>query len=111
MSVSYFVFYQGSADCPEEFLSYYRNHHVPILLTFPGIEAVRLHTGASWSDPKGVSAAGFFLVAQMIFPDTDTLDRALISPQRAAAREDFHRFPRFNGSVLHQAMRTEEALL
>jgi hypothetical protein len=40
----------------------------------------------------------------MQFDSADDLDAALRSPMRRLAREDFQRFPAFNGDVTHEAM-------
>jgi hypothetical protein len=51
-----------------------------------------------------VQPAGSLLLAQMVFDSTQTLDVALHSAARREAREDFHRFPQFDGEVTHEAM-------
>jgi uncharacterized protein (TIGR02118 family) len=107
MAVSYFVFYQGRAEHPTEFVDHYRNIHVPILSTWPGIESVRLHTPIDWSDAEPVRKAGFALAAEMTFPSVDQFQHALRSKERMEARRDFERFPRFIGDVFHQAMASE----
>ncbi len=81
MSVSYFVRYEGEAESPAEFLDYYRERHVPILMRFPGIRRIVLHTPVAWQDE---------------------------SEARSAARGDFGNFPPFRGLVFHQAARSEE---
>ena len=108
MSVSYFVRYEGQAESPEAFLSYYRDHHAPILTRFPGLRRIVLHTPISWHDPFPVKPDRFELLAQMVFDTKDDLDRALQSEARALARDDFARFPPFHGLVYHQATISEE---
>ena len=108
MSVSYFVRYEGTAENPDVFLRYYREHHAPILARFPGIRGIVLHTPMEWRDRFPVHADRFALVAQMIFDSAEDLDRALESEARAEARADFARFPSFTGSVYHQAANSEE---
>jgi uncharacterized protein (TIGR02118 family) len=110
VSVSYFVRYEGSAENGAEFLRYYREQHAPILARFPGIRGIVLHTPVQWHDPFPVKPDRFMLVAQMIFDSAEDLDRALASEARAEAREDFARFPRFEGAVFHQAVVSEEVL-
>ncbi len=107
MSVSYFVRYQGAAENPRRFTDYYRQEHAAILKQFPGIEALTLHTPQDSSDPYPVNPGGVCLLAQMQFESSTALDAALRSPARAAAREDFARFPAFAGEVFHQAMQKE----
>ena len=50
------------------------------------------------------AARGSVLLAQMVFDSPGDLDAALRSPARAQARDDFHRFPPFEGEVTHEAM-------
>lgn len=108
MSVSYFVFYRGQAEKPEAFIDHYRNIHVPILSTWPGIESIRLHTPLDWSDTHPVRKAGIALAAEMTFRTVVEFQQALRSEERMAARRDFKRFPRFVGDVFHQAMASEK---
>ncbi len=108
MSVSYFVRYEGTAEDSGEFLRYYRERHAPILARFPGIRGIVLHTPVEWRDRFPVNADRFMLVAQMIFDTAEDLNRALQSDARAEAREDFARFPQFEGTVFHQAVVSEE---
>jgi len=109
MSVSYFVRYDiRSRDLPA-FLSYYRDQHVRVLSSWPGLRRVLLHTAAEWTDPSPVNRGTSVLLAQMEFDSVESLNRALASPQRAEARRDFERFPPFEGTVTHQAMQTVEA--
>jgi len=108
MSVSYFVRYEGCAADPQRFLDYYREEHAAILKRFPGIQTLKLHTPTPWVDPFPVNAGEVTLLAQMIFDSPAALDAALASKARAAARDDFGRFPQFEGAVLHQAMLEEK---
>jgi uncharacterized protein (TIGR02118 family) len=110
MSVSYFVRYEGFAENGAEFLRYYRERHAPILARFPKIRAVVLHSPVEWHDAFPVKPDRFMMVAQMIFDTAEDLNRALQSDARAEAREDFARFPRFEGAVYHQAVVSEEAM-
>jgi uncharacterized protein (TIGR02118 family) len=108
MSVSYFVFYRGQAEDAGKFVDHYRNVHVPILSTWPGIQSVSMHLPLQWDDSQPVRNAGLALAAQMTFADRDALQRALASEPRQAARRDFGQFPRFVGDVFHQAMKSEQ---
>jgi hypothetical protein len=67
-----------------------------------------LHTPVEWHDPVPVNRGKAVLMAQLTFEDHQSLQKALASPERAAAREDFKRFMTFEGTVTHQAMRSEE---
>lgn len=102
--VSYFVSYRGTTPDPEAFLARYRGEHARLLAGFPGVRSLILHTPAGWNDPFPVTHGGRLLLAQMSFDSGTALDAALASEARARAREDFKRFPPFEGSVTHQAM-------
>ena len=108
MSVSYFVRYDIDSPQLDEFLSYYRKHHVPVLARWPGMKRIVLHTAADWRDPSPVNRGKTVLLAQMEFESQQALDAALASPGRAEARQDFQRFPPYKGTVTHQAMQSDE---
>lgn len=107
MTVSYFVRYDGAPADPAAFERHYAGPHAEILRAFPGIGSLVLHRPIDWRDPAPVNRGGSCLLAQMIFPSAGALMRALASDARLRAREDFSNFPAFEGSVTHQAMRTE----
>ena len=110
MTTSYFVLYSGQAPEPEAFVERYRRVHVPILARWPGIRGITLHTPVAWADTQTVRPSGLALAAQMSFDDVAALQAALASSERAEARADFHRFPPFNGDILHQATHSERLL-
>jgi uncharacterized protein (TIGR02118 family) len=105
--VSYFVRYRGNASDPAEFAAYYTQHHAQILRRFPGITSLILHLPLPSADPYPVNPGGSFMLAQMAFADAASLNRSLQSEARREAREDFARFPRFEGEVTHEAMRQQ----
>ena len=109
MSVSYFVRYDIDSPRIDEFISYYREHHVPVLARWPGMKRVVLHTRLDWQDPSPVNRGRSVLLAQMEFESAQALNAALASEGRAEARRDFARFPPFEGTVTHQAMQSDEA--
>src|SRR5438552_3301239 len=102
--ISYFVRYRGSAPDPEQFRRYYETRHAGILRSFPNIRSLTLHAPSEWHDPFPVRPAGTLLLAQMVFDTQADLDAALRSPARRDARDDFGRFPPFDGEVTHEAM-------
>jgi uncharacterized protein (TIGR02118 family) len=106
--ISYFVRYDGSAADPEEFLGRYRTQHADILREFEGIQGLVLHTPARWQDSFDITAGRSSLVAQMTFDSETALTAALQSPARMKARDDFRKFPDFEGVVTHQAMKSEK---
>ncbi len=107
MSVSYFVRYSGRAPDEGAFVEHYRTRHAALLGQLPGLRSLVLHRPLAWRDPFPVTPDGTLLLAQMSFDDGAALDRALASQARAAARDDFANFPPFEGTVSHQALRSE----
>ena len=61
------------------------------------------------TDPFAVRRGETFLLAQMQFDSAGDLDAALRSEARRRARDDFHRFPPFDGDVTHEAMSSKVA--
>lgn len=57
----------------------YREEHIPLVHGLPGLERFTL------SKPRALSGDAPFLVAELWFPDADTLRTALKSEQMAAA--------------------------
>ena len=108
MSVSYFVRYDIEASDRDAFIRRYREVHVPLVSRWPGLRRIVLHTPLSWRDPFPVNAGKAVLMAQLEFDDEATMNAALASRERAEAREDLSRFPRYEGTVVHQAMAQEE---
>ncbi len=104
MSVSYFVFYQGTTEQPAEFVKYYKTEHASFLLDFPGIEDLIIHEEVEWADGQNIVGGSFLLVVEMVFSDIPSLERAISSPARQRAREDFDNFPAWDGKIWHQAM-------
>ena len=108
MSVSYFVRYEIAAPDLEKFLDRYRKIHVPLVATWPGLRRMVMHTPVEWKDPFPVNRGKAVLMAQLEFDSEAAMNKAFASPERAAARDDFKRFMTFEGTVTHQAMRSEE---
>jgi uncharacterized protein (TIGR02118 family) len=102
--VSYFIRYRGTAPDPHGFTTYYETQHAAVLKRFPGIRSLVLHSPTPWHDPCPVRPAGSLLLAQMVFDSPQALDAALNSAARREAREDFLRFPPFDGEVTHEGM-------
>ena len=105
--VSYFVRYRGHARDPQAFAAYYRERHAAILKDFPGIDSLIMHAPVPFHDPFPVRPAKTMLLAQMTFASPAALDAALHSDARRLAREDFAKFPAFDGEVVHEALAAE----
>lgn len=108
MSVSYFVRYDITAPELEGFLERYKKVHVPLVAGWPGLQRMIIHTPVDWKDPFPVNRGKAVLMAQLEFASEEAMNKAFASPERAAAREDFKRFMTFEGTVTHQAMRSEQ---
>jgi len=104
------VFYQGEAADNAAFVERYKTVHVPLLEKFPRILDVRVHEPIGMTDAHPVDRGGFLLVCEMVFANAGDLERALASPERAAARVDFKKFPEFHGHIWHQAMQTRGSM-
>jgi len=108
MSVSYFVRYDIAVPDLAAFVERYKKVHVPLVARWPGLRKMTIHTATDWKDPFPVNKGKAVLLAQLEFANEDDLRKAFQSPERAAAREDFRKFMTFEGTVVHQAMVTEE---
>jgi uncharacterized protein (TIGR02118 family) len=108
VSVSYFVRYDIAAPDLDGFLERYRKVHVPLVAKWPGLQRMVIHTPVDWKDPFPVNRGKAVLMAQLEFETEEAMNQAFASRERAAARDDFKRFMTFEGTVTHQAMRSEE---
>jgi uncharacterized protein (TIGR02118 family) len=108
VSISYFVRYDIAVPDLEAFIERYRKVHVPLVAKWPGLQRMVLHTPQAWADPSPVNKGRAVLMAQLVFESEAAMKRAFASPERAEAREDFKRFMTFEGTVTHQAMRSED---
>jgi len=108
MSVSYFVRYDIEVAELDAFLRRYREVHVPLVSTWPGLRRMVLHTPLAWRDPFPVNAGKAVLMAQLEFDSEKALNEALATRERAVARDDFQQFAKFEGKVIHQAMAQDE---
>lgn len=108
MSVSYFVRYDIEIGDLDAFLRRYRDVHVPMVARWPGLRRMVLHTPLAWRDPFPVNPGRAVLMAQLEFESEAAMNAAFASHERAEAREDFKSFPRYEGTVVHQAMAQDE---
>lgn len=102
--IVYHVQYHRPAPDEAAFVAYYRAHHPPILAQFPGIRTVAVYTPLDWNDAPFVIRNDLMLINEVAFDSTEALSAALSSDVRLRAREDYHRFPRFDGPVSHTPM-------
>ena len=73
----------------DAFLEHYEAVHIPLVHKVPGLAktVVNRITGA----PMGGEPA-YFLIAELHFPDRETFDAAMASPENAAAGKDLMSF-------------------
>jgi uncharacterized protein (TIGR02118 family) len=108
MSVSYFVRYDIAVSELGKFLERYREVHAPLVTAWPGLQRMVIHTPVDWQDPFPVNRGKAVLMAQLEFESEAAMNHAFASRERATAREDFKQFMTFEGTVIHQAMKSEE---
>jgi uncharacterized protein (TIGR02118 family) len=108
VSVSYFVRYDIEIADLDAFMRRYREVHVPTVARWPGLRRMVLHTPLAWRDAFPVNPGKAVLMAQLEFENEAAMNAAFASRERAEAREDFKRFPKYEGTVVHQAMAQEE---
>lgn len=73
---------------PQAFDRAYFDTHIPLLKLVPGLQRVELSrvTGALGGETD------LYLIAEMYFPDQETMDRALASPENRAAGKNLMSF-------------------
>lgn len=103
--LSYYVFYQGPAQDRRAFIGYYEKNHPPLLGLLPGIRTTVLYTPTDRGPPLEIAHAGHILICDVSFASSDALNAALDSQVRKDLRDDYHKFPKFEGPVVHQAMK------
>ena len=79
------VFYTQPADV-DAFETAYANH-LALVEKVPGIAGTRLTRGLTT-----LRGDGYYLVAEMLFADQETLDAAMNSPEMAAVGKDARQF-------------------
>jgi hypothetical protein len=103
--ISYVVRYQRPAANEAEFIAHYVAHHPQIQARFPCIRSIMCYVPIRWTDPTPITQASYLLGNEVVFDTVEALDAALNSPVRHELREDFKRFPKFEGRNTHYAMR------
>ena len=71
-------------DDEDAFMRHYEEVHAPLVRRTPHLERVSVNrvTGTP------IGEAGYFLVAEMVFPDRPRFDEAMRSPENRAAGKD-----------------------
>ena len=96
----------GIAELPQSaaFQAYYEARHAEILKQFPDIRSLVLHRPPHGQIRLRYGEGKPCCSRQMQFDSVGALDNALRSEARRLARDDFQRFPPFDGEVTHEAM-------
>ncbi|MDI9901838.1 EthD family reductase [Rhodococcus sp. IEGM 1409] len=78
----------GRPTDPEAFDKYYNDIHIPLVRAVPGLSGFTFSTCSSMdgSDPV------FYAVANLVFPDLETMQSGLKSPEMRAAGKDVANF-------------------
>lgn len=103
---SYLVTYPGPAADRNAWVYYYVSHHQPVMATFEGIREIEIATRIEWCTFLPVARVDAMLRNRVVFDDNAALNASLKSPVRERMREDFLRFPPFEGGNTHFAMAT-----
>jgi len=105
-AVSFFVQYDGPAEDPAAFHAYYRAHHVPIVFRMPGIRSVTYYLPTSVKPPPVGRAVERLQIVQAVFDSADDFVKMRQSAERKEGLRDFDNYPKFEGPVTHQVMRS-----
>ena len=106
-AVSFFVQYDGPAEDPAAFHAYYRSHHVPIVFRMPGIRSVTYYLPTAVKPPPVGHAVERLQIVQAVFDTADDFVKMRQSAERKEGLRDFDNYPKFEGPVTHQVMRSQ----
>ncbi len=81
--------YKRPAD-PDAFDRAYFGTHIPLVSKIPGL--VRCDVNRVTGAPRG--EPDYYLISELVFPDKETLDRAMASPENAEAGKNLMGFAR-----------------
>lgn len=101
---SYLVAYQGPAQDYDAWLGHYLDTHARHLTRLPAVREVEVYTRLDWCSGMPWRRDTVMQRNKVVFDDAPALTAALASPVRARMREDFLRFPAFEGAVSHVAV-------
>ncbi len=85
---------------PEDTLAFDRAYfetHIPLVKQVPGLQGVVINriTGATRGEPD------FYLITELLFPDKETMDRGMSSPENQAAGKNLMSFAKGLVSFLY----------
>lgn len=103
---SYLVHYPGPAHDQNAWMRHYVKHHPQIMRTFPAIRSIEVLTRVDWVGSLPWARANHMQRNRVMFDNQAALTEALHSPARTAMREDFEKFPPYEGGNFHYPMET-----
>jgi len=103
---TYLVHYPGKAEDLNLWLAHYYAYHAPLMTRFPGIREVEVATRLDWVGFLPFPRANYMQRNKVVFDNAAALTAALNSPIRHEMRDDFNKFPPYEGSNIHYPMAT-----
>ncbi|MBV9112139.1 MAG: hypothetical protein JOY67_04885 [Hyphomicrobiales bacterium] len=107
---SFLVHYPGPAEDFNIWFTHYVASHPPIMRRFPGIRQIEILSRVDWIDAMPFARAAHMQRNRVVFDSPEALTAALQSPVRHEMRQDYHRFPAFEGGSFHFPALTETIL-
>jgi hypothetical protein len=104
---SFLVHYPGPAEDFNRWFNHYVASHPEIMRRFPGIRQIEILSRVDWIDAMPFERASHMQRNRVVFDSPEALTAALQSPVRHEMREDYHRFPPFEGDSFHFPALTE----
>ncbi len=102
--ISYIVRYHGPSPDPKGFVAHYIDSHGSMLGEFPRIRNVICLVPQPWTDPNGLIDPNYVLGNEVAFDSSADFAEAMKSDVRHRLREDWKKFPRFDGANTHFLM-------
>ena len=106
-SCSFVVHYPGPARDTNAWHAFYMAGHPPLFQQMAGIREIEILTPVEWVSGLSCEKTAYLQRNRVAFDTPDALQAALQSPVRDALREDYHRFPPYEGGAAHYPMWTE----
>ena len=104
---SFLVHYPGPAEDFNVWLKHYVASHPPIMRRFPNIRQIEVLSRVDWIDAMPFARVSHMQRNRVVFDSPAALTAALQSPVRHEMRQDYQRFPPFDGGSFHFPALTE----
>jgi hypothetical protein len=104
---SFLVHYPGPAADFNLWFNHYVASHPQIMRRFPGIRQIEILSRVDWIDAMPFERATHMQRNRVVFDSPEALTAALQSPVRHEMRQDYDRFPPFEGGSFHFPVLTE----